>query len=241
MQWRRHDVELWMARRQLPLMFRKKVRQAERFKWSANKGVNEEELLKSLPEDIEKEIRKALCLDLIKRVQLFTVMEDQVLDAICQRLRQRLYIEGSRILRMNHPIDKMHFFVKGKLQSVGDDGSDVTLKEGDFCGDELLTWCLERDSEQPSGKRAGQRPVMGHNALSSRTVVCLGHVEAFSLDAADLEEVTKLYSRFLRNAKVQGAIRYASPYWRTRAAKTIQVAWRYRKKLSRSHSSMATH
>eukprot|EP00249_Psilotum_nudum_P024564 c29222_g2_i2 orf=140-2212(+) len=202
MQLRRHDVELWMGCRHLPLSLRRRVREAERFKWAANRGVNEEELLKTLPEDLQKEIRRFLCLGLVKRVRLFMAMEDLVLDAICERLHARLYIEGSEILRMNHPIEQMHFIIRGNLQSIGEDKNIVPLQGGDFCGDELLTWCLEHGSAQPGGKRGR----MGQHAVSSRTVRCLGSVEAFSLDAADLEEVTMLFSRSLRNAKVQGAI-----------------------------------
>ncbi|KAI5083177.1 hypothetical protein GOP47_0002920 [Adiantum capillus-veneris] len=218
MQLRRHDVESWMARRHLPLKFRRKVRQVERFKWAANKGVNEEELLKSLPEDIEKEIRKALCLELIKKVRLFTFMEDQVLDAICQRLRQSLYINGSVVLRKNYPIEKMHFFIKGNLQRRDENGTVRPLQNG-FCGEELLTWCLESEAQNPGARRARHRPVMGPHATSNTTVTCLGTVEAFSLSAGDLREVTRLYSHFLRNSKVQGALRYESPYWRERATR----------------------
>ena len=43
--------------------------------------------------------------------------------------------------------------------------------------------------------------------VSNRTVRCLSNVEAFSLRAVDLEEVTSMFSRFLRNPRVQGAIR----------------------------------
>jgi cyclic nucleotide gated channel len=66
--------------------------------------------------------------------------------------------------------------------------------------------------------------------LSSRNVRCVTNVEAFSLSVADLEDVTSLFSRFLRSHRVQGAIRYDSPYWRLRAARQIQVAWRYRRR-----------
>eukprot|EP00250_Pteridium_aquilinum_P005153 c15291_g1_i1 orf=200-2506(+) len=226
MQLRRHDVESWMARRHLPLKFRRKVREAERFKWAANRGVDEQELLNGLPEDIELEIRKALCLELIKKVRLFTYMEEQVLDEICQRLRQSLYINGSVIMRKNHPIEKMHFFIKGNVQRTMEDGKLKPLQSG-FCGEELLTWCLEfENAQQPSVKRTRHRLVIGQHAISSTTVTCLGSVEAFSLSAEDLKEVTRLYSNFLRNNKVQGALRYESLYWRTRAAITIQGAWR---------------
>lgn len=74
----------------------------------------------------------------------------------------------------------------------------------------------------------GRMPAKG--LLSSRNVKCVTNVESFSLSVADLEEVTSLYSRFLRSNRVQGAIRYESPYCRLRAATQIQVAWRYRKR-----------
>ncbi|XP_057855168.1 probable cyclic nucleotide-gated ion channel 20, chloroplastic [Cryptomeria japonica] len=228
MQLRRRDVEIWMERRRLPLQMRSRVRQSERFKWAANQGVNEEELMEALPEDLQREIRRHLCLDLLKKVRIFTVMDEQVLDAFCERLRQRLYIGESVILRRDHPIDKMIFIVRGNLESIGKDSGTVTLSGGDICGEELLTWCLEHSGVQRTDNKKFRRT--GQRAISSRTVRCLSNVEAFSLQAADLEEVTRLFSRLLRNPKVQGAIRYESPYWKTWAATCIQVAWKYRKK-----------
>ncbi|MCE3216942.1 putative cyclic nucleotide-gated ion channel 20, chloroplastic, partial [Datura stramonium] len=85
--------------------------------------------------------------------------------------------------------------------------------------------------------------IPGHRLLSNRLVRCLTNVEAFILRASDLEEVTNLFARFLRNPRVQGALRYESPYWRGLAARRIQVAWRYRKKRrqSRADSSSPQH
>ncbi|MCD7457568.1 putative cyclic nucleotide-gated ion channel 20, chloroplastic [Datura stramonium] len=58
----------------------------------------------------------------------------------------------------------------------------------------------------------------------------------------DLEEVTNLFARFLRNPRVQGALRKAIGYWQT-TARRIQVAWRYRKKRQscRADSSSPQH
>ncbi|KAI7754554.1 hypothetical protein M8C21_013448, partial [Ambrosia artemisiifolia] len=50
------------------------------------------------------------------------------------------------------------------------------------------------------------------------------------IPAADLEEVTTLFAAFLSIHHIQMAIKNESPYWRGRAATTIQVAWRYRRK-----------
>ncbi|KAL6953842.1 putative cyclic nucleotide-gated ion channel 19 [Sarracenia purpurea var. burkii] len=162
-------------------------------------------------------------------------MDEAILDAICERLRQKTYIKGSRILYHGGLIGKMVFIVRGKMESIGEDGIIVPLSEGDVCGEELLTWCLEHSSVNKAG---GKVRVPGHKLLSNRMVKCFTNVEAFTLRAADLEEVTSLFSRFLRSPRVQGAIRYESPYWRGLAATRIQVAWRYRKKrISRADTS----
>ncbi|XP_028079001.1 probable cyclic nucleotide-gated ion channel 20, chloroplastic isoform X1 [Camellia sinensis] len=223
---RRRDVEQWMSHRRLPEDLRRQVRQSERYNWAATRGVNEEMLLENLPEDLQRDIRRHL-FKFVKKVRIFALMDEPILDAICERLRQRTYIEGSKILYRGGPIEKMAFIVRGKMESIGEDGLPVALSEGDVCGEELLAWCLEHSSIN-KGRRKGSIP--GQRLLSNRMVRCFTNVEAFTLRAADIEEVTNLFSRFLRNPRVQGAIRYESPYWRGIAARRIQVAWRYRKK-----------
>ncbi|CBI35308.3 hypothetical protein VitviT2T_026811 [Vitis vinifera] len=233
---RRRDVEQWMSHRRLPEYLRRQVRQAERYNWAATRGVNEEMLMENLPEDLQREIRRHL-FKFIKNIHIFSKMGDSkmgdtILDAICERLRQKTYIMGSKILCHGGLIEKMVFIVRGQMSSIG---VATPLGEWDVCGEELLAWCIENSSVNKDGKKIR---FPGQRLLSNRDVVCLTNVEAFILRAADIEEVTGIFSRFLRNPKVQGAIRYQSPYWRTFAATRIQVVWRYRKKcLSRANTS----
>lgn len=234
MQLRRRDVEKWMSHRRLPEDLRRRVRRAERFTWAATQGVNEEELLSNLPEDIQRDIRRHF-FRFLNKVRLFTLMDWPILDAICDKLRQNLYISGSDILYQGGTVEKMVFIVRGKLESISADGSKAPLHDGDVCGEELLTWYLEHSSANRDG---GKIKFQGMRLVAIRTVRCLTNVEAFVLRASDLEEVTSQFARFLRNPRVQGAIRYESPYWRTIAATRIQVAWRYRKRrLKRAEKS----
>ncbi|XP_057446731.1 probable cyclic nucleotide-gated ion channel 20, chloroplastic [Lotus japonicus] len=236
MQLRGRDVEQWMSHRRLPEGLRRKVRQAERYSWAATRGVNEEMLLENLPEDLQTDIRRHL-FKFAKKVRIFALMDEPILDAIRERLKQKTYIKGSRILSRGSLVEKMVFVVRGKLESIGEDGIGVPLSEGDACGEELLTWYLENSSVSKDGKKVR---LPGQRLLSNRTVRCLTNVEAFSLHAADLEEVTFLFTRFLRSPQVQGALRYESPYWRSLAANRIQVAWRYRKKrLGRARANIS--
>ncbi|KAL3835295.1 hypothetical protein ACJIZ3_010031 [Penstemon smallii] len=230
---RRRDVEQWMRHRRLPEELRRQVREAERFNWAATRGVNEGMLMENLPEDLQRDIRRHL-FKFVKKVRILQLLDEPIIDAISERLRTKTYIKGSRILFRHGLIDKMVFIIRGKMESIGEDSNVVPLSEGDACGEELLTWCLEHSSVNKDVRRIR---IPGHKLLSNRLVRCLTNVEAFVLRAADLEEVTSLFSRFLRSPRVQGAIRYESPYWRALAARRIQVAWRYRKKrLSRGDS-----
>ncbi|KAH6770523.1 cyclic nucleotide-binding transporter 1 [Perilla frutescens var. hirtella] len=223
---RRRDVEQWMSHRRLPEELRRQVREAERFSWAATRGVNEDMLMENLPEDLQRDIRRHL-FKFVKKVRIFQLLDEPIIDAICERLRTKTYIKESKILYRGGLVDKMVFIIRGKMESIGEDLTVLPLSEGDICGEELLTWCLEHSSINRDG---GRIRIPGHRLLSNRLVRCFTNVEAFVLRAADLEEVTSLFARFLRNPRVQGAIRYESPYWRGLAARQIQVAWRYRKR-----------
>lgn len=73
--------------------------------------------------------------------------DEPILDAIRERLIQTTYIKGSKILSQGGLVQKMVFVVRGKLESIGEDGIPVPLSEGDACGEELLRWYLEQSSQ----------------------------------------------------------------------------------------------
>ena len=57
-----------MRRRQLPSRLRHRVRHFERQSWLTTGGVDEMELIKDLPEGLRRDIKRYLCLDLMKKV-----------------------------------------------------------------------------------------------------------------------------------------------------------------------------
>lgn len=145
-------------------------------------------------------------------------MDERLLDAICERLKPCLFTENTYIVREGDPVDEMLFIIRGRLESVTTDGgrsgffNRSLLKEGDFCGEELLTWALD--------------PKSGINLPSStRTVKALTEVEAFALIAEELKFVASQFRR-LHSRQVQHTFRFYSQQWRTWAACFIQAAWR---------------
>ncbi|KAJ9535733.1 hypothetical protein OSB04_un001113 [Centaurea solstitialis] len=215
---KRRDSEQWMHHRLLPQDLRERVRRYDQYKWLETRGVDEENLVQSLPKDLRRDIKRHLCLSLVKRVPLFEKMDERLLDAICERLKPCLYTYNSYIVREGDPVDEMLFIIRGRLESVTTDGgrsgffNRSLLKEGDFCGEELLTWALD--------------PKSGSNLPSStRTVRALREVEAFALPADELKFVAGQFRR-LHSRQVQHTFRFYSQQWRTWAACFIQAAWR---------------
>ncbi|CAM0953425.1 unnamed protein product [Alopecurus aequalis] len=227
---RQRDMEEWMRDHQLPPYLQERVQRFVQVKWLATRGVEEESILQALPADIRRDVQCHLCLDLIRRVPFFAEMDDQLLEAICERLVSFLCPEGTYISREGDPVNEMLFIIRGKLESSTTNGgrsnffNSILLKPGDFAGEELLTWALLPKTNV-------------HFLLSTRTVRSLTEVEAFALRAEDLKFVANQFRR-LHSKKLQHTFRFYSHHWRTWAACFIQAAWRQhqRRKLSESLS-----
>ncbi|GMI84405.1 cyclic nucleotide-gated channel 14 [Hibiscus trionum] len=232
-EWRlkRRDTEEWMRHRQLPQDLRERVQRFVQYKWLATRGVDEESIVQALPPDLRRDIQRHLSLDLVRRVPFFSQMDDQLLDAICERLVSSLSTQGTYIVREGDPVTEMLFIIRGKLESCTTNGgrtgffNSITLRPGEFCGEELLSWALlpKSSSNLPS---------------STRTVRALVEVEAFVLRAEDLKFVANQFRR-LHSKKLQHTFRYHSYHWRTWGACFIQAAWRrYAKRMMARNLSM---
>lgn len=58
----------------MPSRLRQRVRHFERQRWAAMGGEDEMELIKDLPEGLRRDIKRYLCLDLIKKVMQISVV-----------------------------------------------------------------------------------------------------------------------------------------------------------------------
>ncbi|XP_021295743.1 cyclic nucleotide-gated ion channel 1 [Herrania umbratica] len=220
---KRRDAEQWMSHRLLPENLRERIRRYEQYRWQETRGVDEENLLRNLPKDLRRDIKRHLCLALLMRVPMFEKMDEQLLDAMCDRLKPVLYTEESYIVREGDPVDEMLFIMRGKLLTMTTNGgrtgffNSEYLGAGDFCGEELLTWALDPHSSS-------------NLPISTRTVRALTEVEAFALMADDLKFVASQFRR-LHSKQLRHTFRFYSQQWRTWAACFIQAAWRrYSKK-----------
>ncbi|XP_058199834.1 protein CNGC15b-like [Rhododendron vialii] len=219
---RRADTEQWMHHRQLPQELRQYVRKYDQYKWVATQGVDEEAILKDLPTDLRRQIKRHLCLNLVRRVALFDHMDDRMLDSICERLKPTLCTKDTFLEREGDPVTEMLFIIRGHLDSYTTNGgrtgffNSCWIGPGDFCGEELLTWALH---PHPNGILPS----------STRTVKAISDVEAFALVAEDIKFVASQFRR-LHSKQIRHKFRFHSHQWQTWAACYIQAAWRRYKK-----------
>ncbi|CAJ1950400.1 unnamed protein product [Sphenostylis stenocarpa] len=221
---KRRDAELWMSHRMLPDFLKQRIRRYEQYKWQENRGVEEETLIRNLPKDLRRDIKRHLCLELLKKVPMFENMDNQLLDALCDKLKPVLYTEKSHIVREGDPVDEMLFIMRGTLATATTNGgrtgffNSFEIKAGDFCGEELLTWALDPNSSS-------------NLPISTRTVETISEVEAFALMHDDLKCVASQFRRLINSKQLQHTFRFYSVQWKTWGACFIQAAWRrYRKK-----------
>ncbi|KAL6587546.1 Cyclic nucleotide-gated ion channel 2 [Orobanche minor] len=222
MQLRIGDMEWWMKRRQLPSQLRHRVRRYERQRW-ANVGCDDEmELIRDLPEGLRRDIKRFLCLDLIKKVPLFDSLDDLILDNICDRLKPLIFSKDEKawnflIIREGDPVSRIIFIMHGRVKSSQKLSRGIVatslLEPGGFFGDELFSWCL-------------CRPFVDRLPASSATFTCFESTEAFALEANDLKYVTDHFRYKFANERLGRIARYYSSNWRTWAAVNIQLAWR---------------
>jgi cyclic nucleotide gated channel, plant len=94
---RLRGVEWWMKRKKLPRSFRGRVRQFERQRWAATRGVDECQIVRDLPEGLRRDIKYHLCLDLVRQVPFFQHMDDLVLENICDRVKSLIFPKGETV------------------------------------------------------------------------------------------------------------------------------------------------
>nr|GME02957.1 cyclic nucleotide-gated ion channel 1-like [Ipomoea batatas] len=175
-----------------------------------------------LPYDLRERIRRY---EEYRWQETRGVDEESIISNLPKDLRRDInrHRLGCCIVREGDTVDEMIFVKTGELLTMSTNNSDVIkLKAGDFCGEELLIWALDRN---PSSSIP----------ISTITVQASTNVEAFALTADFLKFFVSQWRR-RHSKKLQHNFRLNSRQWRTWAACYIQAAWcrHCRKKLEKS-------
>ncbi|GJU93119.1 cyclic nucleotide-gated ion channel 1 [Tanacetum coccineum] len=181
---KRQDAKQWMSHHLLPNPLKERIRRYEQYKWQETRAVDEDSLIWNLLKDLRRYIKRHLSVTAKKgqfcSVPMFEKMDDQLMDAMCDRLKPVLYTENSYIMRDGDLVKEMLFVMRGKLLTITTIGLRTGFFNSDhkmacnFCGEELLTWALDPHTSS-------------NLPISTRTVQALEEVAAFALMADDLK------------------------------------------------------
>ncbi|KAK0597589.1 hypothetical protein LWI29_026750 [Acer saccharum] len=171
---KKQQIEQCTSFAKLSENLKKKIKRYQPDVWEETKGVDFEFLF-NLPEDLRKDMKRELCLELLKKVDEFKDWSEKLLEELCDCVKPVSYAQQTLIVQKDSPIDKMLFLVQGELQTYSLTSVD-RLKKGEFCGKELVD-CFRADL-YPSNL-----------PISTRTIQTITKVDAFALMSYDLQNV----------------------------------------------------
>ncbi|KAL2935986.1 putative cyclic nucleotide-gated ion channel 8 [Bienertia sinuspersici] len=188
---RLREIEKWTKIHQLPPELKARVRQTVSAELIATRNIDEKSILDLLPSELQCDIRRQFYRDLVRNLPFFENLDDQLLHSFCGFLRTASFSKGACLVAEGEPVRQIFFIYSGLLEGMVLDGGCSSLREGDLCGTELLSWVLK-----PS---ASTRNL----PASAQTVMCLTNIDAFCILAEDL----KLLSvQFNHDSKFQQAL-----------------------------------
>ncbi|KAF5451088.1 hypothetical protein F2P56_031385, partial [Juglans regia] len=202
------SIQLWMERNNLPENQRKVLMSDIQGKLRKKKDIETENLFPHLPILLRMEIKRHLCLPILKKVPMLN-KDKALLEWICMYLKPVYYNEHSYIFREGEPIDVMLFItqcivLKFPTSKSGEPICIECIEQGNFYGVQLLQWSLDHSTSLLS---------LSKLPISTETLKTHTKVEAFGLMANDLKT---LLSK--RKTKQPASTTEA-------AALTIQAAW----------------
>ncbi|XP_053297291.1 cyclic nucleotide gated channel subunit alpha 2b [Pleuronectes platessa] len=147
--------------------------------WTNKKAVDEQEVLKNLPNKLRAEIAINVHLETLKKVRIFQDCEAGLLVELVLKLRPQVFSPGDYICRKGDIGKEMYIIKEGKLAVVGDDGvTQYALLTAGSCFGEISILNIK-------GSKMGNR--------RTANIRSLGYSDLFCLSKDDLMEAVTEY------------------------------------------------
>ncbi|KAM9789010.1 cyclic nucleotide-gated cation channel-like [Neosynchiropus ocellatus] len=147
--------------------------------WTNKKSVDEQEVLKNLPNKLRAEIAINVHLETLKKVRIFQDCEAGLLVELVLKLRPQVFSPGDYICRKGDIGKEMYIIKEGKLAVVADDGStQYALLTAGSCFGEISILNIK-------GSKMGNR--------RTANIRSLGYSDLFCLSKDDLMEAVTEY------------------------------------------------
>uniref|UniRef100_A0A8C5TPK7 Cyclic nucleotide gated channel subunit alpha 2 n=1 Tax=Malurus cyaneus samueli TaxID=2593467 RepID=A0A8C5TPK7_9PASS len=147
--------------------------------WANKKAVDEQEVLKNLPDKLRAEIAINVHLETLKKVRIFQNCEAGLLVELVLKLRLQVFSPGDYVCRKGDIGKEMYIIKEGKLAVVADDGvTQYALLTTGGCFGEISILNIK-------GSKMGNR--------RTANIRSLGYSDLFCLSKEDLMEAVTEY------------------------------------------------
>ncbi|XP_050710684.1 cyclic nucleotide-gated cation channel alpha-3-like isoform X2 [Eriocheir sinensis] len=135
--------------------------------WSNKQSLDEEGVLKSLPDKLKAEIAIHVHLDTLKQVRIFQDCEPGLLVELVLKLKLQVFSPGDFVCRKGDVGKEMYIVKRGKLSVVADDGKTVyaTLGAGSVFGEVSIL--------NIAGNKTGNRRTANVRSVGYSDLFCL--------------------------------------------------------------------
>ncbi|KAM4621790.1 cyclic nucleotide-gated cation channel-like [Polymixia lowei] len=135
--------------------------------WTNQKAVDEQEVLKSLPNKLRAEIAINVHLETLKKVRIFQDCEAGLLVELVLKLRPQVFSPGDYICRKGDVGKEMYIIKDGRLAVVGEDGvGQLAVLTAGSCFGEISILNI-------SGSKMGNRRTANIRSLGYSDLFCL--------------------------------------------------------------------
>ncbi|XP_076057826.1 cyclic nucleotide-gated cation channel subunit A-like isoform X2 [Oratosquilla oratoria] len=135
--------------------------------WSNKQSLDEEGVLRSLPDKLKAEIAIHVHLDTLKQVRIFQDCEPGLLVELVLKLKLQVYSPGDFVCRKGDVGKEMYIVKRGSLSVVADDGTTVfaTLGAGSVFGEVSIL--------NIAGNKTGNRRTANVRSVGYSDLFCL--------------------------------------------------------------------
>ncbi|KAK4548412.1 hypothetical protein RGQ29_032793 [Quercus rubra] len=185
-------------------------------RYEADEDVYVKTLIPDLPSELQSDVKRHICLDLLKNMSFITFvnLQEPLLLKICDSLKPVFFNEHHYIVREGDPIDAVFLITEGIVWTCTSNNGEGSgprhaerLEKGQYFGGKLLEWVLTPTSDDMYN--------LSKLPISSKTLKTHTKVEAFALMAHDLKQIW--HSKLSRLGQEQ---------LQSKAAARVQRVWR---------------
>ena len=119
----------------IPIELKKRVNRHYEILWNNFKGMNDEEIMGDLPENINKEIKLHVFTSFIEKFTIFPKDDNAAITSLLTRIKISLVPKGEYIIREREIRDCVYFVIKGSVQISNEGTILATLEQGAIFGE----------------------------------------------------------------------------------------------------------